>query len=56
MRWLLSRLREPSTAAGVGAVALGLDSYASTGNWLGAVVAALGAFAAVQAEKGGGDA
>jgi hypothetical protein len=53
MKWFLSRLKEPSTAAGFGAVALGLDQYATTGSWLGALVAGLGAFAAVQGEGGG---
>jgi hypothetical protein len=50
MKWLLERLREPSTAAGVGAVAIGLDAYAQSGSWVGALVAGLGAVAAVQRE------
>ncbi|MEQ8585945.1 MAG: hypothetical protein RLO01_01815 [Thalassobaculaceae bacterium] len=56
MNWLLKRLREPSTSAGVAAVAVGLEQFATTGSWIGGVVAALGAFAAVQGEKGDGGA
>jgi hypothetical protein len=71
MNWFLDRLREPSSAAGAAAVALGISQFAGVGNpaavgqaageavahaaggnWIGAVVAALGGLAIVSGERG----
>lgn len=54
MKWLKDRLREPSTTAGAAAIVAGLEQFAVTGNWLGALVAGLGAFAALTSERGNG--
>ena len=52
MNWLMKRLREPSTALAVGSVAMGLDAFAASGNWVSALVVGLGALGAAMSEQG----
>lgn len=53
MRWFFERLREPSTAAGVGLAYTGFQAWSTTGDWRNAVGALLAGLVAISAPEAG---